>query len=72
MASKSLVLAAAAFPLPSVAVAHPGAHEHAATLENLRHLLTQPDHLLAASALLLCLLTCGGLRLARVRVRVRR
>ncbi len=38
--------------LPSAALAHPGDHSHSAFFANLRHILTEPDHLamLAAAA----------------------
>ena len=72
MPRKPLLLAAAVLLVPSLALAHPGAHEHAGSLANLQHLAVQPDHLLALGALLLAGLTGGGLRLARVRARARR
>jgi len=63
---------AAVLLTPSFALAHPGHHEQAGLLENLHHLLTEPDHLLAAGALLLIGLAGGGLRLVRARARARR
>ncbi|CAN7526388.1 HupE/UreJ family protein [Phenylobacterium sp. LjRoot219] len=73
MPRSTLVLATAALLLsPAVALAHPGHHEDAGLLDNLRHLATQPDHLLAAGALLLIALAGGGVRLVRARVRARR
>jgi len=44
--------------VPSAALAHPGDHSHAGVTANLRHLLTEPDHLamLAAAVLAVALL----------------
>lgn len=38
--------------LPTAALAHPGDHSHSGFFTNLRHILTEPDHLamLAAAA----------------------
>jgi len=65
-------LAAALLLAPSLALAHPGHHEDAGVLANLHHLATQPDHLLAAGALVVVALLGGGVRLARARARARR
>lgn len=74
MPRRSLATATAALLLaPTLALAHPGHHEDFTLLEDLRHLVTEPDHLLAAGALLMVLLAGGARRvLARARVRARR
>ena len=45
-----LTLAALATLLATPALAHEGHHETLTLVEQARHLLTQPDHLLAAAA----------------------
>jgi len=67
--SRRFLIAATAAPLlaPSLALAHPGQHADASPLEALRHLVNQPDHLLALGALVLIALAGGGVRLAVAR-----
>jgi hydrogenase/urease accessory protein HupE len=36
--------------LPTTALAHPGDHSHIGFIGNLRHLLTEPDHLAMLAA----------------------
>jgi len=50
------------------AVAHEGHHETLAFAEQVRHLLTQPDHILAAAGLVVLAMT-GGWFWRRARVR---
>ena len=61
---KTLALAAASALLPVAAYAHPGDHHGMSAGDGLRHLLTQPDHLLELAALtvLIVLATGGGWR----------
>ena len=68
-----LTLAALATVHATPALAHEGHHETLTLVEQARHLLTQPDHLLAAAALVV-LAVAGGWtwRRERVHARVRR
>jgi len=60
---------AALFALaPVAAVAHEGHHEQMGLAESVRHLLTQPDHILGLAALIV-LAVVGGWTWRRVRVR---
>ena len=65
--SLTAVLALAATP----ALAHPGHHETLSLADQARHLLSQPDHLLAAAGLA-ALAALGGVVWRRARVRVRK
>lgn len=39
--------------LPNAALAHAGDHSHSAVMENLIHLITEPDHLMMMGAAVL-------------------
>ena len=67
---KSLLGAALAL-LATPAMAHPGHHETLSFAAQARHLLTQPDHMLAAAALVV-LAVAGTWRWRRVRAKVRK
>ena len=63
-ARKTFAISAAAALLPVVAQAHPGDHHGMTAAEGIRHLLSQPDHLLelAGFAVLITLAAGGGWR----------
>ena len=45
MKPQATLLTAALALLPNLALAHPGHHEHMTVAQAVRHLATQPDHL---------------------------
>ena len=52
-------LAALVALAPATAVAHEGHHEQMGFGETVRHLLTQPDHVLALAGLVVALVAAG-------------
>ena len=63
-----LTLATFATLAAAPALAHEGHHETLSFVEQVRHLLTQPDHLLAAAALVV-LAVSGGWTWRRAKTR---
>jgi hypothetical protein len=71
MTMKPLALAALLSLAPVAALAHEGHHEQMTALQIARHVLTQPDHLLALGGLA-ALAAVFGRRLVRRPARVRK